>query len=48
MWIGLDVEMLNQCDLFGMAAGVSFLYQNEDGKRIIKRLSDMSYSRLSE
>ena len=48
MWIGLDVEMLNQCDLFGMAAGVSFLYQNEDGKRILKRLSDMSYSKLSE
>lgn len=48
MWIGLDVEMLNHCDLFGMAAGVSFLYQNKDGKHIIKRLSDMSYSRLSE
>lgn len=47
MWIGLEVEMLNQCDLFGMAAGVSFLYQNNDGKRIIKRLSDMSYSRIS-
>lgn len=48
MWIGLEVEMLNLCDLFGMAAGVSFLYQNKEWKRIIKRLSDMSYSRLSE
>jgi probable phosphoglycerate mutase len=47
MWIGLEVEMLNQCDLFGMSAGVSFLYQNNDGKRIIKRLSDMSFSKLS-
>lgn len=46
MWLGLNVEMLNHCDLFGMAAGVSFLYENADGKRIIKRLSDMSYSRL--
>jgi len=48
MWIGLEVEMLNQFDLFGMAAGVSFLCQNNDGKRIIKRLSDMSFSKLSE
>ncbi len=24
MWLGLEVEMLNQCDLFGMAGGVSF------------------------
>ena len=45
MWIGLNVEMLNQCDLFGMTAGVSFLHENADGKRIIRRLSDMSYSR---
>ena len=46
MWLGLDIEMLNKCDLFGMAAGVSFLYENADEKRIIKRLSDMSYSKL--
>lgn len=46
MWLGLEVEMLNRCDLFGMAAGVSFLYENEGRKRIIKRLSDMSYSKL--
>lgn len=46
MWLGLEVEMLNNCDLFGMAGGVSFLYENADGKRIIKRLSDMSYVRL--
>lgn len=46
LWIGLTVEMLNTCDLFGMAAGVSFLHENADGKRVIKRLSDMSYARL--
>lgn len=45
MWIGLEVEMLNHFDLYGLPAGVSFLYENEDGKRIIKRLSDMSYSK---
>jgi probable phosphoglycerate mutase len=43
MWLGLDVELLNQCDLFGMAGGVSFLNENQDGKHIIRRLSDMSY-----
>ena len=43
MWLGLDIEMLNKCDLFGMAGGVSFLNENQDGKRIIRRLSDMSY-----
>lgn len=43
MWLRMDVEMLNYCELFGMAGGVSFLKENEDGKRIINRLSDMSY-----
>lgn len=43
MWLGLDIEMLNKCDLFGMAGGVSFLNEDQDGKRIIRRLSDMSY-----
>ncbi len=43
MWLGLDIEMLNKCDLFGMAGGVSFLNENQDGKRIIRGLSDMSY-----
>ncbi len=44
MWIGLDIEMLNKCGLSGMSAGVSFLHENEDGKRVIRRLSDMSYA----
>ncbi len=43
MWLGMEVEMLNRCELFGMAGGVSFMRENEDGKRIINRLSDMSY-----
>ncbi|GAA0086403.1 hypothetical protein UT300007_28430 [Clostridium sp. CTA-7] len=43
MWLGLDVSMLNKCELFGMAGGISFLSETKDGKRIIKRLSDMSY-----
>lgn len=43
MWLGMDVEMLNSCDLFGMAGGVSFMIENPEGKHIIKRLSDLSY-----
>lgn len=43
IWLGLDVEMLNKCDLFGRAGGVSFMHENEDGKHIINRLSDLSY-----
>jgi probable phosphoglycerate mutase len=43
MWLGLDVESLNTAELFGLAGGVSFMFENNEGKRIIKRLSDMSY-----
>jgi probable phosphoglycerate mutase len=43
MWLGLDTEMLNKCDLFGMAGGVSFFHENQDEKHTIRRLSDMSY-----
>lgn len=43
LWLGLPVETLNKCDLFGLAGGVSFLQESMDGRRIIRRLSDMSY-----
>lgn len=43
MWLGLDVEDLNRVELSGMAGGVSFLFENDDGKRFIRRLGDMSY-----
>lgn len=43
IWLGLDIEMLNKCDLFGMAGGISFMNENQDEKHIIRRLSDMSY-----
>ena len=45
IWRGLDAEMLNKCDLFGKAGGVSFMHENTDGKHIITRLSDFSYIR---
>lgn len=43
MWLGMDNEMLNKGELFGLAGGVSFMQENADGKRFIKQLSDMSY-----
>lgn len=46
MWLGLDIEMLNKCDLFGMPGGVTFMREDADGKRIIRKLSDMSYVKL--
>lgn len=43
MWLDMDIEMLNKCNLFGLAGGISFMHESIDGKRIIKRMSDMSY-----
>lgn len=43
MFLGAGVESLNRFELFGMAGGVSFLQVNDDGKRFIKKLSDLSY-----
>ena len=43
MFLGLEVESLNQTELFGVAGGVSFMFENNEGKRFIKRISDTSY-----
>jgi broad specificity phosphatase PhoE len=43
MWLGLDVESMNKAEIFGLAGGVSFMFENDNGKRFIKRISDMSY-----
>lgn len=43
MWLGLDAEALNRAELFGLAGGVSWMFRNDEGKRFVKRLSDMSY-----
>ena len=45
MWLGLPVESLEKTELFGVSGGVSFLFENSDGKRFIKKLSDTSYMR---
>lgn len=43
MWLGMNIEILNKGELFGFAGGVSFMNELADGKRFIKRMSDMSY-----
>lgn len=43
MWLGLDVMSLNQAEMFGLAGGVTFMFENNEGKHFIKRMSDMSY-----
>ena len=43
MFLGLSVEDLNGCDMFGLSGGVSYMFVNDEGKRVVKRLSDMSY-----
>ena len=44
MFLGLDAEALNHCEVFGLAGGVSQMIVRDDGKRIIKRISDMSFA----
>ena len=45
MFLGLGVESLNSCEMFGFAGGVSQMIVRDDGKRIIKQISDMSFVR---
>lgn len=45
MFLGLDVESLNKGEIFGLSGGVSWMFENKEGKRFIKRISDMSYLR---
>ena len=45
MFLGLEVESLNTCEMFGFAGGVSQMMVRDDGKRMIKRISDMSFVR---
>ena len=43
MWLGLPAESLEKTELFGVSGGVSFLFENSEGKRFVKKLSDTSY-----
>ena len=43
MFLGLDVDTINTFEVFGLAGGVSYMFVSNEGKRFIKRISDMSY-----
>lgn len=43
MFLWLNVETINDCEMFGLAGGVSYMFENNEGKRFIKHISDMSY-----
>jgi len=45
MFLGLNVESINNGEIFGLSGGVSQMFVNNEGKRFIKRISDMSYMR---
>ena len=45
MFLGLGVDSLNSCEMFGFAGGVSQMIVMDNGKRMIKRISDMSFIR---
>ena len=45
MFLGLNVESINNSEVFGLSGGVSHMFENNEGKRFIKRISDMSYIR---
>ena len=46
MFLGLEPEFLNNCEVFGISGGVSQMLINED-KRYIKRISDLSYLQIN-
>lgn len=43
MFIGLDVESMNNGNIHGKSGGVSHFFVGDDGKRFVQRISDMSY-----
>ena len=43
MFLGAGVTSLNHFELYGVSGGVSKMYEEESGKRIIKKMSDLSY-----
>ena len=45
MFLGLAPEIMNCCELSGFAGGVSQMFVRDDGKRVVKRISDMSFVR---
>jgi hypothetical protein len=44
LWLKWGIDMFERSDFMNSAGGVSFMRENDDGKRILMRLNDMSYS----
>ena len=38
MFLGLKVETINTFEAFGLSGGVSYMFENDEGKRFIKKL----------
>ncbi len=43
MWLGLDLDILDRCNISGKSGGVSILTEDSEGHRILSRLNDMTY-----
>ena len=43
MFLGLTVESYYEVDIHGPAGGVSHMIISDDGKHLIRHISDMSY-----
>ncbi len=43
MFLGLDVEACCRVEIHGQAGGVSHMFVGDDGKRLVRRIGDMSY-----
>lgn len=43
MWLGLDLNMLDRCNISGKSGGVSILTEDSEGHRILSQLNDMTY-----
>ena len=43
MFLGMPVESLHTCELSGLAGGVSRMFVDDNGKRFIKRMGDLSF-----
>lgn len=43
MWLGMEINMLNKCNILGKSGGVSILQEDPYGHRIISRLNDTSF-----
>jgi probable phosphoglycerate mutase len=44
IWLKWDISMLDKAEFYSAAGGVSFMKETDNGKRVIMRLNDMSYS----